>query len=173
MSPQTAREAVAAATGSDAELELAVTGMTCGSCSARVERTLAEQPGVEEVVVNLATERATVRFDPSAVSVDDMVAAVAKAGYGLAPVEPSAPEEEPVDHEAAAQAKWLRRVIVAWPLAIAVLVLSMRWMHEEWARWWAQPHHRRGGHGLLQRVGGDQQPSPGPLPRRRRLTVRP
>ncbi|MFP5317609.1 MAG: heavy metal translocating P-type ATPase [Acidimicrobiia bacterium] len=130
---------------SAAEVELEVSGMTCGSCSARVQRTLNKQDGVEEAHVNLATNRAVVRFDPDQVSVDDLVAAVTRTGYGLAPVEPHAPEgaadgDEPVgdhDHEAAAQKMWRRRLVVAWPLALAVLVLSMAWMHEEWARWWA------------------------------------
>jgi len=121
------------------EVELTVTGMTCGSCAARVERTLARQDGVERAAVNLATERAVVAYDPERLRVDDLVAAVGKIGYGLAPAAraaaPSGPGETPADAEAEFQAMWLRRVLVAWPLGLAVLVLSMVWMDEPWARW--------------------------------------
>jgi copper-transporting P-type ATPase V len=126
------------------EVEMEVSGMTCGSCSARVQRTLTRQAGVEEAHVNLATNRAVVRFDPGQVGLDDLVAAVTRTGYGLAPLEPAPPAgaageqaAERVDHEAAAQRMWLRRVVLAWPLAAAVMVLSMVYMHEEWARWGA------------------------------------
>jgi copper-transporting P-type ATPase V len=123
------------------EVELTVTGMTCGSCAARVERTLARQEGVERAAVNLATERAVVAFDPERLQVDDLVAAVGRIGYGLAPATSASAApgsaEAPGDTEAELQAMWWRRVLVAWPLGLAVLVLSMAWMHEPWARWGA------------------------------------
>ena len=115
-------------------VEFTVSGMTCGSCAARVERALSKQDGVERAAVNLATERAVVAFDPERLAVDDLVAAVGKAGYGLAPITAGS-TEEPVDTEAELQALWLRRVLVAFPLGVAVMVLSMVWMHEPWARW--------------------------------------
>ena len=43
-------------------LRFVVTGMTCGSCAARVERKLARQPGVSSAAVNFARETAAVRF---------------------------------------------------------------------------------------------------------------
>ena len=46
--------------GSDAEVSLAVEGMTCASCVRRVERALLKVPGVESAAVNLATERAQI-----------------------------------------------------------------------------------------------------------------
>jgi Cu+-exporting ATPase len=61
--------------------ELDVHGMTCASCVARVERKLKKVPGVVEAQVNLATERATVRFDPAASGVDALIDAVTNAGY--------------------------------------------------------------------------------------------
>ena len=47
------------------ELSLAIEGMTCASCVNRIERFLRKADGVLEANVNLATERATVRFDPT------------------------------------------------------------------------------------------------------------
>ncbi len=55
--------------------------MTCASCVAHVERALRGVDGVEEVAVNLATERATLRFDPHAVRMADLVRAVQETGY--------------------------------------------------------------------------------------------
>ncbi|WP_396617316.1 heavy metal translocating P-type ATPase [Lysobacter soli] len=61
-------------------LDLAIGGMTCASCAGRVEKALRAVSGVIDASVNLATERAQVRALPD-VSVDDLVAAVATAGY--------------------------------------------------------------------------------------------
>ena len=65
------------------ELSLPVTGMTCASCVRRIEKALAKVNGVQDVSVNLATERAKVSFDADATTVDQLKAAVEKAGYGV------------------------------------------------------------------------------------------
>lgn len=66
-----------------AEIDLAISGMTCASCVARVEKKLSKVPGVK-AVVNLATERAHVELAPEAenISNDELISAVEKAGYG-------------------------------------------------------------------------------------------
>jgi heavy metal translocating P-type ATPase len=64
-----------------ATVELKVSGMTCASCVARVEKALKRVPGVVDAAVNLATERATVRFFGSAEAVGRLVAAVEATGY--------------------------------------------------------------------------------------------
>ena len=63
------------------QLELQVTGMTCGSCAMRVQRTLAGVPGVSEARVNYATARASLTIEAGAVDVSELVAAVRKSGY--------------------------------------------------------------------------------------------
>ena len=71
-----------AATGTAAStIRVGVRGMTCASCSARVERTLARAEGVAEANVNLATEQATVRFDPELTTPEAVLAAIRGAGY--------------------------------------------------------------------------------------------
>ena len=60
----------------------AVTGMTCASCSAVIEKVVGKLAGVESVTVNLATEKMSVRFDPSVIDEAGIAAAVKKAGYG-------------------------------------------------------------------------------------------
>ena len=72
----------AASTATLKEWRFAVEGMTCASCVARVEKALANTPGVEEASVNFATEQASVRASPD-VSLDTLKAAVEKAGYAV------------------------------------------------------------------------------------------
>jgi Cu+-exporting ATPase len=62
-------------------IDVGVEGMTCAACVGRVERTIQKVDGVREVGVNLATERATVRFDPQRASPADVVAAIEQSGY--------------------------------------------------------------------------------------------
>ncbi|WP_235210577.1 heavy metal translocating P-type ATPase [Caballeronia sordidicola] len=69
--------------------EFAIGGMTCASCVRRVEKALAKVPGVGQVSVNLATEKATVHADTT-VSREQLVAAVSKAGYEATFIEPEA-----------------------------------------------------------------------------------
>src|SRR6266496_885423 len=64
-------------------LTLPVTGMTCASCANRIERGLKKVDGVETAQVNLASEQATITYDPQQVQPHDLAAAVEKAGYGV------------------------------------------------------------------------------------------
>ncbi|MFI5272375.1 MAG: heavy metal translocating P-type ATPase [Ktedonobacterales bacterium] len=134
---------------------LAITGMTCASCAMRVEKGLKKVPGVASANVNLATERATVAFDPAATATAALLAAVARTGYGaqeLAPHETAAEGEAPsaAEGEDAAQqdSEALQRererelrhrrntLLLGIALTIPVLVLSMfcmgRFAGENW-----------------------------------------
>jgi cation-transporting ATPase V len=115
------------------ELHLDVSGMTCGSCVARVEKTLLKQPGVLEAKVNLATAEATVRLGEDASGFEDLREAVRARGYDI-DVHRDRSAEDPHRQEERA---WLRRVFLAWPLAVAVMVVLMGWMDSAWARWTA------------------------------------
>ena len=68
------------ALGKVGEIKLQIDGMTCASCVAQVERSLAAVPGVIDASVNLATEQASVHAEPS-VKAQTLAAAVRKAGY--------------------------------------------------------------------------------------------
>ncbi len=59
----------------------AVGGMTCASCSAVIEKVLAKKAGVSSAVVNLATEKLSVTYDPDVIDADGIAAAVKAAGY--------------------------------------------------------------------------------------------
>ncbi|WP_420594004.1 heavy metal translocating P-type ATPase [Deinococcus sp.] len=62
-------------------LDIGVQGMTCASCVGRVERGLNKVGGVEAASVNLATERASVRFDPAQTDAQTLIAKVRDVGY--------------------------------------------------------------------------------------------
>ena len=104
-------------------VELAVEGMTCASCVGRVERALKAVPGVSEAVVNLATERASVR---GLASTADLVAAVAKAGYQARVVGSAAQADAVLAEKKDAERAALKRdLILAVLLALPVFVLEM------------------------------------------------
>ncbi|WP_405120091.1 heavy metal translocating P-type ATPase [Pseudomonas leptonychotis] len=117
-------------------LELAISGMTCASCVGRIERALAQQPGVMSVSVNLATERAHVQVlqgtDPQ-----PLLQAIRQAGYQAAPIS----ELQNTPTSAAKQLqreRWmlLLAVLLTLPLVIPMLVdpFGLHWMLPAWAQ---------------------------------------
>ena len=86
-----------------------VRGMHCAACVGKVERALTATAGVESASVNLATEQATVAFDPARTDLVRLREAVAAAGYELAEPRPEPVPGEAVDGERAAREAALRR----------------------------------------------------------------
>ena len=66
------------------QVTLPITGMTCANCVATIERNLKKLPGIENAAVNLASERATVEFDPGQLALEQIIGEVEKVGYGVA-----------------------------------------------------------------------------------------
>jgi P-type Cu+ transporter len=81
-------------TSNTVDIAFPVTGMTCASCVNRVEKAIGKVAGVERAAVNLATERATVSYDPDQTTMAALATAVERAGYGVPelPPEPVVPE---------------------------------------------------------------------------------
>ncbi len=119
-------------------LEFDVSGMTCGSCAARVQRTLSREPGVTDALVNYATGRASVELVPGALDGERLIAAVRKAGYGAELVGPSPSEHGQTleRREADEQRSLLRRILLAVPLAIVIGMLTYAAPHDPTARGW-------------------------------------
>jgi Cation transport ATPase len=65
----------------DERLDLPITGMTCAACASRIEKSLNKAEGVSVASVNLATERATIHYDPAITGPDNLVATIRDAGY--------------------------------------------------------------------------------------------
>ncbi|GLC94621.1 copper-transporting ATPase [Cupriavidus sp. TA19] len=124
-------------------VELQVTDMTCASCVTRVEKALRAVPGVVEAQVNLATERATVTVLRGTADDAELVAAVARAGYGATPAAGAEAGEAGSAQAARTPAFWDG----PWPVAIsAVLSLPLvapmvlewfgvHWMLPAWVQW--------------------------------------
>ena len=148
------------------EVELAISGMTCASCVARVEKKLGKLPGVT-AVVNLATEKARVELSPQAEDVEDsiLVGTVVKAGYGatvLRRIRVGADGQREasagVDAARASSARVAdlrRRFFVSLALSAPIVAVSMTpaWQFSGWqwflgalsvpvALWCAWPFHR-------------------------------
>ena len=84
-------------------VRLTITGMTCATCSSRVERVLRKQPGVISAQVNLATETSSVAYTTGLTEVPALVAAVERSGYGAA-LAPSDASQDRAREQAAARA---------------------------------------------------------------------
>jgi Cu+-exporting ATPase len=110
------------------DVELAIGGMTCASCAARIEKKLNKLDGVS-ATVNYATEKAKVSY-PTTLTPADLVTVVEATGYTAAvpaPVtgdEPTTAEPEPDDRDREA-ASWRQRLVVSAVLTAPVLALSM------------------------------------------------
>ena len=105
--------------------EVAVQGMDCAECTRHVQQAIAGLPGVEQVEVFLAGEKAVVAFDPTRVDLSKIRAAVVSAGY-QAPVD-DAPDASPgqVATDMARQATRVLGLVVG---AVLVLVVVGEWL---------------------------------------------
>jgi len=103
---------------------LAITGMTCAACSARVERVVAQMDGVASIAVNLATERGVVAFDPEKLTLGDVIAKIEKAGYGAALPKAQPADEDKTRGQKVIRGLWLKFAIAA-AFAFPLLYLAM------------------------------------------------
>ena len=149
--------------GQLADVELAITGMTCASCAMRIEKKLNKLDGVT-ATVNYSTEKARVSY-PAGMATQELLATVEKAGYAARLPEPpgaDAPAPVEVDHVTALQ----QRLIIVTVLTIPVIAMSMvpalqfrawQWLALAMAApvvlWGAFPFHRAAWKNLRQGAG--------------------
>jgi len=126
-------------------VEFPVTGMSCANCAMTIERTLKKEvPGVVRASVNLAAERASVEYIPTLATMDDMIAAIEKAGYGA--IRPAGTVEDEDAELAARNAEirnQTRRFLVGVLFTAPLFFLSMGrdfglfglWSHAAWVNW--------------------------------------
>jgi P-type Cu+ transporter len=115
------------------EVELAVQGMTCGACAAKIEKELNEITGVE-AAVNYATETAMVAFDADAITQASVISAVERIGYSARVM-----DDQPFDDdlEARLRAASIRLGIsVVFTVPVVLLSMVMAWQFHNW-QWWA------------------------------------
>lgn len=130
---------------------LAIAGMTCASCAAAAERALRKVPGVSAASVNLATEKASVTYDPAAARMSALVAAVEAAGYGARPAEGEGAVSARDDERREAAARELAaRFFLAAAFALPLLYLAMGPMFGLPVPAFVDPHSRPLAYGLVQ-----------------------
>ncbi len=100
--------------------EFEITGMTCAACSSRIEKGLNKMAGIASANVNLALEKATIEFNPSEVSIGDIIGKVEKLGYGAHQKKDD--KKEQVDHREKAIKSQQRKFIIS-----AILSLPLLW----------------------------------------------
>jgi Cu+-exporting ATPase len=128
-----------------AKVEMPVTGMTCANCAANIERTLNKKTsGVVNAAVNFASERVSVEYIPGVLNVDEIVAAIEKAGYGAIPPEDGLDGEDAEQKARDAEIKdQTRKFAVGVLFALPLFVFSMGrdfgligpWSHAPWVNW--------------------------------------
>ncbi|MFJ2432434.1 heavy metal translocating P-type ATPase [Streptomyces anulatus] len=135
MSAHSATTATTAAGSDTAAVELAIGGMTCASCAARIEKKLNRMDGVE-ATVNYATEKAKVTYLGADVSVEDLIATVEATGYTARPPAPPASTASPgsngtdtagadAESEDDGLTSLRQRLITAVLLAVPVIAMAM------------------------------------------------
>ena len=131
-----------------ARAEFPVTGMTCANCARTIERTLNRKvAGVVEASVNFASERVQVAYLPGAVSLEEMAAAIDRAGFGAILPDDTAGGAAAEDAEQAARSAEIRdqtrKFQVGLLFALPLFLLSMGrdfgltgpWSHAPWVNW--------------------------------------
>ena len=101
------------------EVEFSIQGMTCAACSTRLEKVLNRRPGVR-ATVNLATERAHLRYAPGLDAVPDLISAIERAGFQASEVGEAAHAAEKARREAEYRRE-LRRFWFAAALSLPLL----------------------------------------------------
>ena len=127
-------------------VEFPVTGMTCANCAMNIERALTRKvPGIVKATVNFASERVFVEYDPTAASVDDMAAAIEKAGFKAIIAEDDSEDAEDIEQLARnveiqdQTHKFIVGILFALPLFLWSMArdfgLIGHWSHAPWVNW--------------------------------------
>jgi len=124
---------------------LPITGMTCANCAMTIERTLKKKvPGVVNASVNFASEHALVEYIPTIATIDDMISAIKKAGYGaIRPDETIEGEDAELAARKAEIKNQTRKFLVGALFTAPLFFLSMGrdfglfglWAHAAWVNW--------------------------------------
>jgi Cu+-exporting ATPase len=146
------------APGAHERIELPITGMTCASCAARIEKKLNRMEGVE-ASVNYATERAAVEFDPAIVAPDQLVETVRATGYDA--TLPASAEAAgggagegatgPEDPTATLRRRLIWSAVLTVPVVLMSMIPALQFDYWQWIAlqlatpvvlWGAWPFHR-------------------------------
>jgi Cu+-exporting ATPase len=104
---------------------LSITGMTCAACAARIEKVVGKMEGVDRISVNLATEKASVEYDPVITDLAAISGKIERAGYGAKAIEKNnLVDEDKLKKEKESRTLW-RKFTISTIFAIPLLYLAM------------------------------------------------
>lgn len=115
----------------DKKINISISGMHCASCAGIIERAAKKVSGVREVNVNFAAEKLTAIFDESEAKVDDIVAAVKKAGYSATLIDAKDTEFEAKKRQQEIHSLWkkfLFGLIFSLPMLYFMLLDFFKWL---------------------------------------------
>jgi Cu+-exporting ATPase len=109
-------------------------GMTCAACSQRVEKAIAKLPGIHMVSVNLATEKATLEYDPELIRLSAIKECIVNTGYQVLEADKNAMDEDRIRKQKEIKALWIK-FVAATVFGIPLLYFAMTPM----ISWWPFP----------------------------------
>ena len=109
-------------------------GMTCASCSQRVEKAISKLNGVTKVSVNLATEKAAVEYDPQLIKLSAIKECIVNTGYQALEIDKNTVDEDKLRKEKEIRTLWIKFIIAA-TFGIPLLYFAMAPM----VTWWPFP----------------------------------
>ncbi|XP_045725338.1 copper-transporting ATPase 2 isoform X4 [Mirounga angustirostris] len=110
-------------TGSDGDLELIITGMTCASCVHNIESKLTRTNGITYASVALATSKAHVKFDPEVIGARDIVRIIEEIGFHASPAQRN-PNAHHLDHKVEIK-QWKKSFLCSLVFGIPVMGLMI------------------------------------------------
>lgn len=119
-------------------ITIPIAGMTCSACSAAVEKALNKTDGISLASVNLASEVATITYDPLVTKISQIKQTIKKAGYQ--PLEIVQSQQETIDHKAKEIKALKNKLIVASIFTIPLMIIAMGHMVVADVPRWMMPH---------------------------------
>ncbi len=121
------------------EVAIPIAGMTCAACAKAVERATGKLPGVESTVVNFATEKATIKYNPKLVRLSEIKQAITKAGYKPLEIESGNNiDEDKLRKEKEIKTLWTKFIvsgIFSVPLLYIAMVPMLSWLNWPMPSW--------------------------------------
>lgn len=114
---------------SSGKVELHVSEMTCSSCVARIEKGLHEASGISKAAINLATEKATIEYDPAIIKVTEIIQAVEKIGYKAERIQEDAAdaiEKNKLNEVRKLKISVLISAMLSTPLVMAMITMLLK-----------------------------------------------
>ena len=122
-----------------------ITGMTCANCSARVEKELNQQKGVEQATVNFATEKATVLYEKEVTNSEELIEQVEKIGYGAILYDEAHKQHIRQQQQAAEKSMFYELIfsgLLTLPMVVGMILMMagvnnplVHWLHKPLVQW--------------------------------------